>query len=155
MTMKTSKSTGNKVDLTSIDLEKERDKITDLPGLIKFAHSVGGALIKPEDKGRIKGNAVAAMHDQTDRQFKQLYEQMQTLVNQANLLKERVKVSERIYQADIGFSPVINKTYYLYKRNKDGDVLSMVGPKEWGKKVPFEAYIAKVRLMSDHTWEVL
>ena len=137
--MKTSKSTGNKVDLNSIDLEKEREKITDLPGLIKFAHSVGSALIKPEDKGRIKGNAVAAMHDQTDRQFKQLYEQMQTLVNQANLLKERVKVSERIYHADIGFTPVINKIYYLYKRKKDGDVLSMVGPKEWGKKVPFEA----------------
>ena len=153
--MKTSKSTGNKIDLTSIDLEKERDKITDLPGLIKFAHNVGSALIKPEDKGRIKGNAVAAMHDQTDRQFKQLYEQMQTLVNQANLLKERVKVSERIYLADIGFIPVIKKTYYLYKRKKDGDVLSMVGPEEWGKKMPFEAYIAKVRLMSDHTWEVI
>ena len=45
--MKTSKSTGNKIDLTSIDLEKERDKITDLPGLIKFAHSVGSAIIKP------------------------------------------------------------------------------------------------------------
>ena len=153
--MKTSKSTGNKIDLTSIDLEKERDKITDLPGLIKFAHNVGSALIKPEDKGRIKGNAVAAMHDQTDRQFKQLYEQMQTLVNQANLLKERVKVSERIYLADIGFIPVIKKTYYLYKRKKGGDVLSMVGPEEWGKKMPFEAYIAKVRLMSDHTWEVI
>ena len=64
--MKTSKSTGNKIDLTSIDLEKERDKITDLPGLIKFAHSVGSAIIKPEDKGRIKGNAVAAMHDENE-----------------------------------------------------------------------------------------
>ena len=155
MPMKTSKSTGNKIDLTSIDLDKEREKITDFPGLIQFAHSVGSALIKPEDKGRIKGNAVAAMHDQTNRQFHQLYDQMQTLVNQANLLKKRVTVSERIYQADIGFTPVIDKIYFLYKRKKEGDVLSMVGPKEWGKKMPFEAYVAKVRLMSDHTWEVI
>ena len=155
MPMKTSKSTGNKIDLTSIDLEKEREKITDFPGLIQFANSVGSALIKPEDKGRIKGNAVAAMHDQTNRQFHQLYDQMQTLVNQANLLKKRVTVSERIYQADIGFTPVIDKIYFLYKRKKEGDVLSMVGPKEWGKKMPFEAYVAKVRLMSDHTWEVI
>ena len=155
MPMKTSKSTGNKIDLTSIDLKKDRDKITDFPGLIQFAHSVGSALIKPEDKGRIKGNAVAAMHDQTNRQFHQLYDQMQTLVNQANLLKKRVTVSERIYQADIGFTPVIDKIYFLYKRKKEGDVLSMVGPKEWGKKMPFEAYVAKVRLMSDHTWEVI
>ena len=155
MTMKTSKSTGNKVDLSTIDLEKEREKITNFPGLIQFAHSVGSALIKPEDKGRIRGNAVAAMHDQTDRQFHQLYDQMQTLVNQANLLKERVNVSERIYQADIGFTPVVNKIYHLYKRKKEGDVLSMVGPKEWGKKMPFEDYVAEVRLLSDHTWEVI
>ncbi len=155
MTMKTSKSSGNKIDLTTIDLEKGRDMITNFPGLIQFAHSVGSALIKPEDKGRIKGNAVAAMHDQTDRQFHQIYDQMQTLINQANLLKERVTISERIYQADIGFTPVINKIYYLYKRKNEGDVLSMVGPKDWGKKMPFEDYIAEVRLMSDHTWEVI
>jgi hypothetical protein len=31
----------------------------------------------------------------------------------------------------------------------------MVGPKEWGKKMPFEDYVAEVRLMSDHTWEVI
>ena len=155
MTMKTSKSSGNKIDLTTIDLEKGRDMITNFPGLIQFAHSVGSALIKPEDKGRIKGNAVAAMHDQTDRQFHQIYDQMQTLINQANLLKERVTISERIYQADIGFTPVINKIYYLYKRKNEVDVLSMVGPKDWGKKMPFEDYIAEVRLMSDHTWEVI
>ena len=153
--MKTSKSSGNKIDLTTIDLEKGRDMITNFPGLIQFAHSVGSALIKPEDKGRIKGNALAAMHDQTDRQFHQIYDQMQTLINQANLLKERVTISERIYQADIGFTPVINKIYYLYKRKNEVDVLSMVGPKDWGKKMPFEDYIAEVRLMSDHTWEVI
>ena len=62
MTMKTSKSIGNKVDLSTIDLEKEREKITDFPGLIQFAHSVGSALIKPEDKGRIKGNALYGNH---------------------------------------------------------------------------------------------
>ena len=77
----------NKIDISTIDLEKEREKITDLPGLIQFAHNVGSALIKPEDKGRIKGNALAAMHDQTDRQFHQLYDQMETLVKQANYLK--------------------------------------------------------------------
>ncbi|MEQ9009397.1 MAG: DUF2452 domain-containing protein, partial [Ekhidna sp.] len=65
----------NKVDISQIDLDKEREKITDLPGLIEYAHHAGSAIIKPEDKGRIKGNAVAAMHDQTDRQFHQLYEQ--------------------------------------------------------------------------------
>lgn len=145
----------NKIDISKIDLEREKDKITDYPGLIAYAHNVGSAIVKPEDKGRIKGNAIAAMHDQTDRQFRQLFEQMQTLVQQAEYLKKRVEISERIYVADMGFSPVMNKTYYLYKRKNGTDVLSMVSPVEWGQRFPFEAFIAEVKLMSDHTWEIV
>lgn len=145
----------NKVDISQIDLEKEKDKITDLPGLIEYAHHAGSAIIKPEDKGRIKGNAVAAMHDQTDRQFRQLYEQMQTLIEQAKYLKGRVEVSERIYQANVPFQPVIGKVYFLYKKKDGTDLLSMVSPDEWGKSFPYEAFEAEVRLLSDHTWEIV
>lgn len=145
----------NKVDISLIDLEKEKEKITDLPGLIEYAHHAGSAIIKPEDKGRIKGNAVAAMHDQTDRQFRQLYEQMQTLIEQAKYLKSRVEVSERIYQATVPFQPVIGKIYFLYKKKDGTDLLSMVSPDEWGKSFPYEVFEAEVRLMSDHTWEVV
>ena len=145
----------NKVDISLIDLEKDKDKITDLPGLIEYAHHAGSALIKPEDKGRIKGNAVAAMHDQTDRQFRQLYEQMQTLIEQAKYLKNRVEVSERIYQASVPFQPVIGKIYFLYRKHNGQDILSMVSPDEWGKSFPYEVFEAEVRLLSDHTWEIV
>ncbi len=145
----------NKVDISKIDLEKEKEKIADLPGLIEYAHHAGSAIIKPEDKGRIKGNAVAAMHDQTDRQFRQLYEQMQTLIEQAKYLKSRVEVSERIYQANVPFQPVIGKIYFLYKKKDGTDLLSMVSPEEWGKSFPYEVFEAQVRLMSDHTWEIV
>ena len=87
---------GKKIDISLIDLDKEKDKITDIPGLIEYAHHAGSAIIKPLDKGRVKGNAIAAMHDQTDRQFRQLYEQMQTLIEQAKYLKQRVDLSEKI-----------------------------------------------------------
>jgi predicted transcriptional regulator len=143
------------IDINKIDLEKEKDKIADYPGLIAYAHNVGSAIIKPEDKGRIKGNAVAAMHDQTDRQFRQLFEQMQTLVQQAEYLKKRVEVSERIYQSTMGFQPVINQIYYLYQKNDQTDVLSMVSPTEWGKNMPYKNFEAKVRLLADHTWEII
>ncbi|WP_425391239.1 DUF2452 domain-containing protein [Ekhidna sp.] len=144
-----------KVDIAQIDLEKDRDKITDIPGLIEYAHHAGSAIIKPEDKGRIKGNAVAAMHDQTDRQFRQLYEQMQTLIKQAQYLQDRVKVSERIYQASVPFQPVVGKIYYLYLKKDGSDLLSMVSPDEWGHSFPYESFEAEVRLLSDHTWEVV
>lgn len=145
----------NKVDLSKIDLEKEKEKITDFPGLIAFAHSVGSAIIKPEDKGRIKGNAVAAMHDQTDRQYHQLFEQMQTLMDQAKYLKQRIELSERIYVANMGFQPVIGKEYFLYQRKSGEDVLSMVSRSEWGRSYPFKKYLGQVKLLSDHTWEVI
>lgn len=111
--------------------------------------------MKPTDKGKIKGTAVTAMHDQTDRQFRQLYEQMKTLVDQANYLKKRVHISERIYMADMGFEPVYNRHYYLFQRKSGEDVLTMVSPEEWGSSMPFEKFIAEVRLLADHTWEVV
>ena len=131
------------------------DKVTDTPGLLPYAHHSGSALIRPEDKGRIRGNAMTAMYDQTDRQMEQLRRQMETLVNQAKSLRNRMNVSELIYQADIPFQPVIHHIYHLYQRKKDGvHVLSMISPEEWGTRMPYD-FLASVRLLGDHTWEVL
>jgi hypothetical protein len=144
-----------KVDISQIDLDKEKEKITDLPGLIEYAHHAGSAIIKPTDMGRIKGTAVAAMQDQTDRQFRQLYEQMEMLIEQAKYLKKRVETSERIYQAVVPFQPVIGQVYYLYRKKDKSDLLSMVSPEEWGSNFPYDLFEAKVRLLSDHTWEIV
>ncbi|MCW5921576.1 MAG: DUF2452 domain-containing protein [Saprospiraceae bacterium] len=133
----------------------DKDKVAENPGLLPYAHTTGGAIIRPEDKGRIRGNAMTAMYDQTDRQMEQLRQQMETLVKQAKSLDNRMKVSEVIYQADVPFQPVIHHIYHLYRRKTDGaNVLSMIAPSEWGRKTPYE-YLATVRLLGDHTWEVL
>jgi hypothetical protein len=133
----------------------DKDKVAENPGLLPYAHTAGGAVIKPEDKGRIRGNAMTAMYDQTDRQMEQLRRQMETLVNQAKSLQDRMQVSEAIYAADVPFQPVIHHLYHLYQRKSDGGhLLSMVGPTEWGRKQPYE-FLATVRLLGDHTWEVM
>lgn len=133
----------------------DKDKIAENPGLLPYAHSIGGVQIRPEDKGRLKGQSVTAMHQQTDRQMKQLYDQMETLARQAKALKKRKEVSEQIYCADMNFQPVIGKEYYLYERADQSFVLSMVAHDEWGRKFPFKKYIAQVELMADHTWRIL
>lgn len=143
-----------KIDVDKIDLEKERDKIAEHPGLIEFAHTVGSALVRPEDKGKIKGRAMAAMQEQTDRQLHQLYAQMQTLIKQAGDIKKRIEVSERIYQAQMNFEPIIGKTYFLYEKKDHKDVLSMIAPEEWGGNIPFLRFIAHATLLADHTWDV-
>ena len=132
----------------------DKDKVAENPGLLPYAHTTGSAVIRPEDKGRIRGNAMTAMYDQTDRQMEQLRQQMETLVQQAKSLDQRMQISEVIYQADIPFQPVIHHIYHLYRRKSDGThLISMIAPAEWGRKAPYE-YLATVRLLGDHTWEV-
>lgn len=132
----------------------DKDKVAENPHLLPYAHTVGGALIKPEDKGRIKGQAVSAMYEQTDMQLDQLRKQFELLAKQAKEIQDRVTISEKIYLADIPFSPLINFNYHLYQKSDGKELLSMVGPSEWGSHMPYK-FLATVRLLGDHTWEVL
>ncbi|KEO74053.1 DUF2452 domain-containing protein [Anditalea andensis] len=144
----------NKIDISSLDLEKMKEMTTDKPGLLPYAHHSGGAIIRPEDKGKITGRALAAMESQTDMQMSQIYQQMQLLANQAKSIQNRVEISQRIYEATINFEPIINHIYYLYHKDSGEDVLSMVAPDEWGRKNK-PNFIAEVKLLADHTWEIL
>lgn len=133
----------------------DKDKVAENPGLLPYAHSVGGAVVKPEDKGKIKGRALIAMNEQTNKQLKQIHEQIQLLAQQARGIQKRVIISELIYQADIGFEPLISHEYYLYERKDGTYLLSMIPHSGWGRSFPFQMFCAKVRLLADHTWEVL
>lgn len=146
----------NRVDYEPIKSSGEIDptKTVENPGLIPFAYTVGGVVIRPEDMGKVKSKALTAMRQQTDRQLKQLYEQMQTLASQANTLKNRVEISERIYQTEMKFEPLVGHSYFLYEREDGSDFLSMIAPNEWGRSAKFSRVISKVTLLADHTWEV-
>jgi len=129
------------------------DKVAENPGIMPYAHTVGSAVIRPIDKGRIKGLAVSSMYEQTEMQMDQIREQVQLLVDQADTIRKRVEISEKIYLANMSIKPLIGKTYHLYQKKDGTNVLSMVAPSEWGKSCPYE-FEATVKLLSDHTWEV-
>ncbi|OOG73740.1 DUF2452 domain-containing protein [Algoriphagus sp. A40] len=147
--------TGKKIDVDRIDLERMKEKTTETPGILPYAHHSGSAIIKPEDKGKITGRAVAAMHSQTDMQMAQIYEQMRLLAEQAKKIQSRVEVSQRIYQASIAFEPLINHVYFLYQKSNGSDFMSMIAPEEWGRKKDWAIFVAEVKLLADHTWEIL
>lgn len=130
------------------------DKVTDSPHDLPYAHTVGGAVIKPEDKGRIKGLAVSAMYEQTDMQLDQIKEQINLLAQQAKAIQRRIEISEQIYLSQMNFKPLIGHIYHLYRRPNGEELLSMVAPEEWGRTNPLE-FIATVKLLADHTWEIL
>lgn len=132
----------------------DKDKIAENPHLLPYAHTVGGAVIKPIDKGKMKGLAVSAMYEQSEMQLDQIREQINLLASQAQLIKDRVEVSESIYQAEMSFKPLIGKTYHLYQRDSGKYLVSMVAPTEWGRKNTLD-FKATVKLLADHTWDIL
>ena len=132
----------------------DKTKVAENPGLLPYAHTAGGAVIRPTDKGRIKGNAMMAMYEQTDRQMHQLKEQMETLVKQAKSLQRRKEISEIIYRAALGFRPVVGHIYHLYEKKDGSHTISLISPDEWGSKTPY-VFLATCQLLYDHTWEIL
>ncbi len=132
----------------------DEDKVAENPHLLPYAHTVGGVVIKPIDKGKVKGRAVSSMYEQTDMQLQQIKKQIELLAEQAQAIQKRVAISEEIYQAEMSFEPLVGFVYHLYRRSNGKALLSMVGPKEWGGEPPY-TFVGTVRLLADHTWEVL
>ena len=132
----------------------DKDKITEHPHLLAYAHHIGSAIIRPIDKGKEKGLSMTAMYQQTDVQLNQIKQQVETLIRQAHEIHDRIDISEKIYKADLGFRPLIGKTYHLYERKEEDYLISMISPEEWGDNIPF-VFLATVTMLADHTWEVI
>jgi hypothetical protein len=76
------------------------------------------------------------------------------LAQQANELKERIEISEKIYLADLSFEPLIGHTYHLYIKGETFKLL-LIGPDDWGKLPSTLQYVGTVKMLADHTWDVL
>lgn len=148
------KSKAKEINVDQIDLDKMKEKTTDIPGLLEYAHSVGGFSVVPTQEGAIKSQALQAMGEQTQMQLDQIFEQMQLLAKQAKELKDRAEVSELIYKAKMSFRPIVGKTYYLYTAKDGSNILSLVSPDEWGSSIPYKEFVSAVKLLADHTWKL-
>ena len=133
----------------------DKDKVAENPGLIAYPHTIGSIVIRPEDEGKLKTRALSAMREQTNKQLLQIQKQAELLAMQANELRKRVEISEKIYNAEISFEPFVGNTYHLYKIEETYRIL-LIGPNEWGRsKRTYMQYINSVKLLSDHTWEIV
>ncbi len=142
------------VDVSKINLELMKLKVTDVPSLLEYAHNVGGFSIVPTNEGQIKSHAREAMKEQTEEQLQLIFEQMKTLAKQVQDIQKRVYISDLIYNAEIKFTPVVGKNYFLYETSPDKRYLSLISPTEWGKNME-DKFIAELRLNADHTWKVI
>ncbi len=133
----------------------DKDKVAENPGLLPYAHNVGSISVNPEDVGKLKSRALSAMQEQTTKQLAQIQKQVELLAQQAIEIKKRIEISEKIYTAKMSFEPFVGNVYYLYEQDEIFKLM-LIAPDEWGRsKKESLHFIASVRLLSDHTWEVL
>ncbi len=133
----------------------DKDKTAEHPGLIAYPHNVGSIMIKPDDVGKLKSRALSSMYEQTNSQLNQIQKQVELMMLQATEIKNRIAVSEKIYTAKLSFEPFVGNTYHLYEK-EDNYLLMMIAPNEWGRsKNNNLKFIDSVRLLSDHTWEIV
>ena len=116
--------------------------------------SVGSPIIRPEDKNQIKTNAVEAMHHYANQEMAMLKKQADLIMEQVRDIEKRLQVSEKIYQSDMRFTPVIGQIYHVYE-NDDHYKLSLIGPNEWGRSKTIGKHLASVKLLGDHSWDLI
>jgi hypothetical protein len=55
----------------------DKDKVTEIPGLIEYPHHIGSIAVKPEDVGKLKSRALTAMQEQTNMHLLQIQQQVE------------------------------------------------------------------------------
>lgn len=132
----------------------DKDKVAEQPGILPYPHQLGSLVIKPEDEGKLKSRALTAMQEQTKRQLALLQRQANLIAEEADKLKARVEISEKIYTARFSFEPFVGHVYHLYKKQTYYQLM-LIGPDEWGTLPGDLEFLASVKLLADHTWEIL
>lgn len=116
--------------------------------------SIGSPVIRPEDKNKIKANAVEAMHHYANQEIALLKKQADLIISQVREIEARLKISEHIYESNLKFTPIVNQIYHLYEKDNYYN-LSLIGPNEWGRSKTVGKYVASVKLLGDHSWDVI
>lgn len=115
---------------------------------------IGSPIIKSIDKNKIKANAVEAMHHYAQQEMALLRKQADLIMQQVKEIEHRMEVSEKIYSSDMRFTPVIGQVYHLYEQDEHFK-LSLIGPEEWGVGRQPGKFLASVKLLGDHSWDIL
>ncbi len=122
--------------------------------VLPYASSTASAVVRQNEEGLIRHQALSAMEEQTHMQLEQIRQQIELLATQAKEIQKRKELSMMIYSTKLGFAPIIGQTYYLYEKEDTTYLISMIAPYEWGRKSSFTyKFIAAVRLLADHTWK--
>ena len=122
-------------------------------GLSEVPMHVGSAMIRPEDRGKIKAVALQSAQNQAQQQMAMLKRQAEALMEEARRIEERLRLSAQIFEADVNFTPVVGQIYHLYNRESGSKFLSLIGPRQWSERSKPLEHLGTFRYLADSTWE--
>lgn len=122
-------------------------------GLSEIPMHVGSAMIRPEDRGKIRAVALESAENQARQQMAMLRRQAEALMEEARRIEERLLLSVQIFQADVNFTPVVGQVYHLYQRSNGTKFLSLIGPNQWGSRASSLEHLGTFKHLADSTWE--
>ena len=127
-----------KPDAVAWDDKKESFVANILP----YATSVSGPVIKIPNIDAFKQKGVTKASQILQTEWEELQNKIKTFATQA-------QTTQKVYQANFKFEPIVGETYFLYKSEK-GDFLSIIPPDQWKKD-----FIGAFKLSSEFTWEAV
>lgn len=127
-----------KPDAVVWDEEQERFVANILP----YATSLSGPIIDVPNIDAFKQKGVSKASKLLQAEWNELQEKIKAFATQA-------QQTQKVYQAEFKFEPIVGETYFLYKGGEK-DFLSIIPPAQWKKE-----FIGAFKLSSEFTWEAV
>lgn len=137
--------------------KKKPDMVVEHPESMMYPTNIGAPNFAPVPIKKEKDHMINMARMNAKQEYDRIMELVTVLKKQADNIKKRLEMTDLIYQAKYNFKIVHGKTYWLVE-NTDKNIteLVMLGPNDWsGKHPPHYKYLAPVRSLGDHTWEVI
>jgi hypothetical protein len=123
-----------------VSTQSHIDKVNLKPNTLPYPHHVGVPKIEPVDVSFFKQNGTRKVNRVLQRRYDELLQEAETLQNS-------YLTNQEVYDSYYKFEPIIGEIYHLYEEVDGLKTLSLISPKEWGKK-----HLYSVVLNSDLTW---
>jgi len=123
-----------------VSTQSHIDKVNLKPNTLPYPHHVGAPKIEPVHVSFFKQNGTRKVNKVLQRRYDELLQEAETLQNS-------YLTNQEVYDSYYKFEPIIGEIYHLYEEVDGLKTLSLISPKEWGKK-----HLYSVVLNSDLTW---
>jgi hypothetical protein len=92
---------------------------------------------------------------QAQKEFENLKQIADVINKQAQQIKERLEITELVYNAERSFTPVVGATYWIIKDTKKDNIqIVVLGPKDWSHGTPSNyEYLQEIKYLANGLWE--